>query len=76
MDEFKRAFSSVFTRDLRLVDPSKKGLIVGEDLRVYDEPTGAVIRFLRGTPTRRRHDVQERLDGQNVTYSIGDDFEN
>ncbi len=75
MDEFKRAFSSVFTRDLRLVEPTKKGLIVGEDLRVYDEPKGAVIRFLRGTGSKRRRDVQERLDGQNVTYTVGDDFE-
>ena len=65
----------MFTRDVRTVEPTKKGLIVGEDLRVYDEKDGPVVSFLKGTSHKRRKEVTDRLDTQSVTYSLGKDFE-
>lgn len=74
MDEIKRVFTHVFTRDVRTVEPKRKGLIVGENLRVYDEPGPAVLSFLKGTDQGARKKVTDKLDEQKVEYKIGDDF--
>ena len=75
MDEIKRLFKNVFPRDLRTVEPSKKGLILGDVLRVYDEKSGPVLSFLKGTENRTRKQYTERLDQQSVKYTVGKDFE-
>ncbi len=74
MDEIKRAFSNVFTRDVRTVEPSKKGLIVGENLRVYEEKSGPVLSFLEGTDKNVRKRITDKLDQSNVRYTVGKDF--
>ena len=75
MEEIKRAFAPVFCRDLRQVEPSKKGLIVGDSLRVYVEKDNATLRFLRGTDKNTRKQYTEKLDTAGVSYKVGDDFE-
>lgn len=76
MDEIKRVFSSVFTRDVRSVEPTKTGLIVGDSLRVYKEGEGFVLSFLSGTGHDSRRGFTEKLDQHNVTYTVGEDFSN
>lgn len=76
MDEIKRIFSNVFPRDIRTVEPSKKGLVLGESLRIYDEGKGGVLlRFLRGTENRVRKTYTDKLETNGITYKVGDDFE-
>ena len=74
MEDIKRAFSHVFTRDVRAVDPTRKGLIVGDSLRVYDEPSGPQLSFLAGTDLPSRQKITNRLDEQGVAYTTGEDF--
>lgn len=74
MDEIKRAFSSVFTRDVRSVEPGKTGLIIGDSLRVYKEGSGYRVAFLRGTGNSARHQVTAKLDENQIAYTVGDDF--
>jgi hypothetical protein len=75
VDEIKNVFRSVFTRDVRAVEPKKTGLIVGENLRVYKEKSGYVISFLKGTDIGSRKQVQDKLDQNRVAYTVGSDFE-
>ena len=75
MDEIKQIFKNVFPRDVRTVEPTKKGLILGEVLRVYDEKGGPVLAFLKGTDNRTRKQYTDRLDTHNVSYKVGKDFE-
>ena len=75
MDQVKRAFRSIFCRDLRNVEPSKKGLIVGEVLRVYDEPSGTLVAFLKGTDRNTRKQYTDKLDTEGVSYKLTKDFE-
>ena len=74
LDEIKRVFSSVFPRDIRTVEPSKKGLIFGEVLRVYEEKNGPVLAFLEGTDRNTRKQYTDKLDTSNVKYTVGKDF--
>ena len=74
MDEVKRAFGSVFLRDIRAVEPDKKGLLVGDDLRVHDEKGTYVLRFLRGTPESTRAKYKAKLDEAGITYKVAKDF--
>lgn len=74
MDEIKRAFSSVFTRDVRSVEPSKTGLIIGDNLRIYKEGSGYRVAFLRGTDNGSRKQVTSKLDENQIAYTVGDDF--
>jgi hypothetical protein len=75
VDEIKSALRPMFTRDLRTVEPTKSGLLVGENLRIYDgEPYE--LRFLRGTPTGSRQQLTDKLDQHNVEYKLGSDFSN
>jgi hypothetical protein len=74
VDELKRVFGSVFLRDLRTVEPEKKGFLVGDDLRVSEEKTGYVLRFLKGTPEKTRAQYKTKLDENKIAYKIGKDF--
>jgi len=74
MDEIKRVFSNVFPRDVRTVEPQKKGLIFGEILRIYEEPSGPVLSFLAGTDNPTRKQYTDKLDRSNVSYKLGKDF--
>lgn len=74
IDEIKRVFSNVFPRDVRTVEPAKKGLIFGENLRVYDEAGGPVLSFLEGTDNQIRRQYTDKLDRSDVAYKLGKDF--
>jgi hypothetical protein len=74
MEEFKRAFGSVFLRDIRTVEPEKKGFLVGDDLRVHEEKGGWVLRFLKGTPESTRATYKKKLDDAQLAYKVGRDF--
>ncbi len=74
MDEIKRVFNNVFVRDVRTVEPTKKGLIVGDVLRVYDEKAGPTLSFLEGTDRGTRKRYTDKLDQSNVSYVLGKDF--
>jgi hypothetical protein len=74
MDELKRVLGSVFLRDIRTVEPDKKGFLVGDDLRVYDEKGAFVLRFLKGTPESTRAKYKGKLDESKISYSVGKDY--
>jgi hypothetical protein len=76
MEELKRAFGSVFLRDIRTVEPDKKGFLVGDDLRVHDEGGKYVLRFLKGTPESTRTGYRKKLDEAAIGYKVGRDFTN
>ena len=73
-DDLKRALGSVFLRDIRTLDPKRNGVIVGENLRIYEEKSGYVLSFLLGTDERVRGSFKEKLETAGLAYSIGDDF--
>ena len=73
-DELKRALGSVFLRDVRTVEPKKKGVIVGENLRIYEEKQGFVLSFLRGTDERTRGQFKDKLENAGLSYELGADF--
>ena len=74
MDELKRVLGSVFLRDLRTVEPDKKGVLVGEDLRIYEEKSGFVLRFLKGTPVSTRAKYKSKLDEGSIAFKLGKDY--
>ena len=74
MDDLKRAFGSLFLRDIRTVEPDKKGFLVGDDLRVHDEKGTYVLRFLKGTPESTRATYKKRLDESSIPFKTGKDF--
>ena len=74
MDEIKQVFKTVFTRDVRSVEPNKTGLIVGDSLRVYKEGGKFVLSFLSGTGHDSRRGFTEKLDRHSVNYKVGADF--
>jgi hypothetical protein len=76
VDEIKRVFSTVFTRDVRSVEPTKTGLIVGENVRVYKAGDGYELAFLVGTDNGTRSSYIEKLDQANVKYKVATDFTN
>jgi hypothetical protein len=74
VDELKRVLGSVFLRDLRTVEPDKKGFLVGEDLRIYEEKSGFVLRFLKGTPESTRAKYKGKLDEGSIAFKLGKDY--
>jgi hypothetical protein len=74
VDELKRVLGSVFLRDLRTVEPDKKGFLVGDDLRVYDEKGEYLLRFLKGTPESTRAKYKGKLTESGVAFKVGKDF--
>ena len=73
-EELKRAFGSVFLRDIRTVEPDKKGFLVGDDLRVHEEKGAWVLRFLKGTPESTRAKYKARLDEAGIGFKVGKDY--
>ena len=73
-EELKRAFGSVFLRDIRTVEPDKKGFLVGDDLRVHEEKGSWVLRFLKGTPESTRAKYRTRLDEAGIAFKVGKDY--
>ncbi len=75
MEEIKRVFGSVFLRDIRTVEPDKKGFLVGDDLRVTEEKGGSyLLRFLKGTPEKTRSQYKTKLDEAKIAFKVGKDF--
>jgi hypothetical protein len=75
VDDVKRALgSTMFFKDLSRLDPSKKGLQVGEVLRVYEEKGAYTLAFLKGTDERTRKQYKDKLDTGRVQYKVGPDF--
>lgn len=73
--DLKRAMGgSIFLRDIRNVEPAKKGWIVGDNLRFYTEEQGNTVSFLRGTDEKTRRTVREKLDTARIPYKAGPDF--
>ena len=76
MEDLKRAFGSLFLRDIRSVEPEKKGFLVGDDLRVHEEKGAYVLRFLKGTAESTRATYRRKLDDAAIPYKIAKDFTN
>ena len=74
MEELRRVLGSVFLRDLRTIEPDKKGLLVGDDLRIHEEKGGYVLRFLKGTPESTRAKYRTKLEESSIAYKLGKDF--
>jgi hypothetical protein len=74
VDDLKRVLGSVFLRDIRTVEPDKKGFLVGDDLRVYDDKGEYVLRFLKGTPESSRTKYKAKLDESGIHFKVGKDF--
>ncbi|MBX3468931.1 MAG: hypothetical protein KF878_18835 [Planctomycetes bacterium] len=75
MEDLKRALgSTVFLKDLARVEPGKKGVAVGEVLRIYDDKGVYTLSFLRGTDERTRKQYRDRLDLAKLEYRLGADF--
>ncbi len=85
MEDLRRVLGSVFLRDLRTVEPDRKGLLVGDDLRIHEESGGPgagppnkktayVLRFLKGTPESTRAKYRTKLDEGSIAYKVGKDF--
>ena len=75
MEDLKRVLGSVFLRDIRTVEPDKKGFLVGDDLRIHEDKGGTyVLRFLKGTPEKTRRQYTAKLDEGSIEYKIGKDF--
>jgi len=73
--ELKRVMAPIFLRDIRSVEPDKKGFLCGEDLRIYDDGSGNFsLRFLKGTPEKARKTYKDKLDSANITYKVGKDY--
>jgi hypothetical protein len=74
--DLKRAMGgSIFLRDVRNVEPAKKGWIVGDNVRFYvDEQAGNTVSFLRGTDEKTRKTYRDKLDTARIPYKAGPDF--
>jgi hypothetical protein len=73
--ELKRTLAPIFLRDIRSVEPDKKGFLCGDDLRIYDDGSGNYsLRFLKGTPEKTRKQYKDKLDGASITYKVGKDY--
>lgn len=75
MDEIKRALgSNLFLRDLAKLEPGKKGVAVGESVRIYEDKGGYLLAFLRGTDEKSRRVIREKLDTARISYKPAPDF--
>lgn len=75
VEEIKRALgTSVFLRDVARLEPGKKGVQVGEVLRIYEEKGGYSLSFLKGTDEKTRKTYRDRLDLSKIQYKVGADF--
>lgn len=75
MEDIKRALGgNLFFKDLARVEPGKKGLQVGEVMRIYDDKGSYTVAFLRGTDERTRRQYRDKLDTGRITYKAAPDF--
>lgn len=75
LDDVKKAIGqSLFYKDLARFEPGKKGLVVGDYLRIYDEGESVRLRFLLGTPPSQRQRVLERLRAAKIEFSEDKDY--
>lgn len=74
--DLRRALGgSIFFRDIRGVEPTKKGWIVGESMRIYvDDQGGYTLCFLRGTEEKTKKTYRDKLDQARIPYKAGPDF--
>lgn len=76
MEELKRALgTTVFLKDLARIEPGRKGVAVGEVLRIYEDKGSYTLAFLRGTDERTRKQYRDRLELSKINYKLGADFE-
>ncbi len=73
-EDLKRVLAPLFFRDIRAVEPDKKGFICGDDLRIYEVEAGYSLRFLKGTPEKTRHSYKTKLDEAGIAYKVGKDY--
>ncbi|GIW71682.1 MAG: hypothetical protein KatS3mg102_1224 [Planctomycetota bacterium] len=73
MDDIREAFRGVMLRDLRPIE-DKDGVRIGEDVRIYKEKEGYVLRFLKGTDEKRRKQIRDRLQVHQIAFQEGKDF--
>ncbi len=68
---------TLLERGKRGVEPTKKGWIVGESMRIYvDDQGGYTLCFLRGTEEKTKKTYREKLDQARIAYKAGPDFSN
>jgi hypothetical protein len=73
MDEIKRALgNSVFLRPT--TEAGKKGVQVGEVLRIYEDKGNYTLSFLKGTDEKTRKTYRDRLDLSKIQYKVTSDF--
>lgn len=74
-DDLKRALgTTTFLRDLSKVEPGKKGYVVGEVLRVYEDKGAYSLSFLKGTDEKTRKQYRDKLDQAKVAFKLAGDF--
>ena len=74
MEKIKNAFRNFMLRDIRAVEPDKKGYRIGDAVRVYKEKNGYVVRFLKGTEMKDRQNYLDKLEQEGLEYTQGEDF--
>ena len=74
LDELKKGLGLTFAKDLSRLDPTKKGIGIGENVRIYEVEGGFEVRFLLGIPPGMRAPTLTRLDQIKATYTVGKDF--
>jgi len=76
IDEVKKAIGpSLFYKDLARFEPGRKGVVVGDYLRIYDEGETFRLSFLRGSPPSQRKPVMDRLRAAKIEFTEGKDFQ-
>src|SRR5688572_24178917 len=67
VEEIKRALGkSVFLKDI--TEGGKKGVQVGEGLRIFDDKGVYTLSFLKGTDEKTRRTFRERLELSKVQF--------
>jgi hypothetical protein len=75
IDDLKKAIGpSLFYKDLGRFEPGRKGVVVGDYLRVYDEGETFRLRFLLGTPPSQRKPILDRMRAAKLEFSEDKDF--
>ena len=75
LDELKKNLGPYFYSDLSRREPEKKGIGIGENIRIYDNgEEGYVVRFLLGIPPGSRQTILARMQRLDVKFTVGKDF--
>lgn len=75
IDELKKALGNYFYKDLSRFEPGRKGIVIGETVRIaLGDDDSVSVRFLYGTPPAGRQPILNRLEAVKVKYVLEGDF--